>query len=126
MQVRLSSLPPCLLIELRPAPLLLPFLNELLDRRFCDTWNLGLKAGDVLELFIRQSKLVFAQQIKVQVSTERRVGHGWVRRRDHLGPRSDMLLVNVFDRVLEPELKRDVRANWTIHGRRCSPWLQLR
>jgi hypothetical protein len=116
----------CLLIELRPAPFILPFLNELLDRNFCDTWHLNLKACDVLDLLVRQSKLVFAQQIEVQVSTEWSVRNGWIRGCDHLCPGSNMFLVDVFDRVLESELKCDVGPTERLYRRRCSPWLQLK
>jgi len=54
---------------------------------------------------------VLAQQIEVQVGTEWSVGHGWIRGRDHLRPSSNMFLVDIFDRVLESELKHDVKAN---------------
>ena len=42
-----------LLIELRPTPLILPFLNDLPDRSLCDARHLRLKACDFLDLLVR-------------------------------------------------------------------------
>jgi len=103
-----------LLIELWPTSLVLPFLNELLDRSLCDSRHLGIKACDFLDLLVRQSKLVLAQEIEVQVGTEWSVWHWWIRGCDHLCPGSNVFLVDIFDRVLKSELKRDVGVNRTI------------
>lgn len=84
-------------MDVRPAALRFPFVNDLLESGLRESRVLELVANDVFELACVEGDDHFLESRFVHVRGKRSVGDGRVRGRDHLSPGTDMLLIDIFD-----------------------------
>ena len=93
-----------LIVQDRPNPISLKFVNNLLQGLLCKLRAFELVLDDFLYLGVIESQIMLGQRLGIHVSGQGTVLDGGVRRLEHLSPPANMMLVDFFDDIVQFEL----------------------
>lgn len=101
------------LFQIWPATLRLKFVDDFLHCFVIEFWTTQLIVYDFLQFLGVERDDVLLEMIYVHVCRIRCVGHRWIGFCDHFCPITDMAFIDLFNSVVEFELRSNREQNGT-------------